>query len=74
MIKKLLKKFLTRSKIDLNNVLDCENQIDLDQKGGIGQNTAFHFASTRTNFDILFELDGWGADIFLRHKENKTCF
>tara|TARA_B110000285_G_C15135075_1_gene626284 strand:- start:3093 stop:3233 length:141 start_codon:yes stop_codon:yes gene_type:complete len=46
----------------------------LDLKGGYGLNTAYHLAATRTNFDILYELDKFGADIYARNKENKTAF
>ena len=49
-------------------------QIDMDSKGGFGQNTAFHFAATRTNFEAIFVLDQWGADIFMKNRENRTCF
>jgi ankyrin repeat protein len=47
---------------------------DLNLRTGIGLNTAFHIAAAKTNFQVLYELDKWGADIFVRNKENKTCF
>lgn len=47
---------------------------DLNLRTGIGMNTAFHIAAAKTNFLALFELDRWGGDIFIRNKENKTCF
>lgn len=40
-----------------NTILELDNKIDLNMKGGYGQNTAYHLAATRTNFEILFELD-----------------
>lgn len=40
-----------------NTILELDNNIDLNMKGGYGQNTAYHLAATRTNFEILFELD-----------------
>ena len=46
----------------------------LDVKGGFNQNSAFHFAAIRTNFDALYELDRWGADIFNTNRDGKTCF
>ena len=48
--------------------------MDLDIKGGFGENTAFHFAATRTNYEAIFELDKRGADIFIENRENKTTF
>ena len=47
---------------------------DLNLRTGIGLNTAFHIAAAKTNFAVLYELDRWGADIFMRNKENKTSF
>lgn len=47
---------------------------DLNIRTGIGLNTSFHIAAAKTNFQVLFELDKWGADIFIRNKENKTSF
>ena len=68
---------MANSKISKENnggVADPNRQIDLDLKGGYGLNTAYHLAATRTNFDILYELDKFGADIYSRNKENKTAF
>ena len=28
----------------------------------------------RTKFEIVYELDKYGADIFMRNKDLKTCF
>lgn len=47
---------------------------EINLRTGIGMNTAFHIAAAKTNFLVLFELDSWGGDIFIRNKENKTCF
>ena len=57
-----------------NSAVEHDDKIDLNMKGGYGQNTAYHLAATRTNFEILFELDRQGADVFIRNKDNKTCF
>ena len=48
--------------------------IDINIKGGFGMNTAMHLAAQRANFDILFELDKRGCNIFLRNIHNRTCF
>ena len=37
-------------------------------------NTAYHIAAAKTNFQVLYELDKYGANIFIRNKENKTSF
>jgi arginine decarboxylase-like protein len=55
-------------------LLSKVDTFDLDARGGFGQNSAFHFAAIRTNFDALYELDTWGADIFNINREGKTCF
>jgi ankyrin repeat protein len=47
---------------------------DLSAKTGNGLNTALHIAAAKTNYQVIFELDKWGADIFVRNRENKTCF
>ena len=47
---------------------------DLDIRAGSGQNTACHIAAAKTNYNVLFELEKWGADVFVRNKECKTVF
>ena len=46
----------------------------MDARGGLGQHTSFHFAATRSNFDVVFLLDNYGADIFQKNREQKTCY
>ena len=57
--------------VEKTNTLSSD---DLNFRTGIGMNTAFHIAAAKTNFQVLFELDKHGANIFIRNKENKTCF
>ena len=67
-------RLVANSKAGADGQVDPNRQIDLDLKGGYGYNTAYHLAATRTNFDILYELDKYGADIYSRNKDNKTAF
>lgn len=48
--------------------------IDVNQIGGQWRNTAFHLAGMRSRFDIMYLLQSYGADIFVRSREGKTCF
>lgn len=60
MIKKLLEMF--------------HEQIKINSQGGFGQNSALHMAAHKANYRIIYELEKWGADLFLRNLDNKTPF
>ena len=48
--------------------------IDINAKGGFGQNTPFHLAASRTKYEVVYQLDRRGAWIFERNRDQKTCF
>lgn len=53
---KLIQRLMTNYNTN-KSIFELEYRLDLDMRGGYGQNTAYHLAATRTNFEILFELD-----------------
>jgi ankyrin repeat protein len=64
-------KSLLKTLIDRTGLMKVE---DLDLRTGLGLNSACHIAAAKTNFQILYDLSRCGSNIFVRNKENKTCF
>jgi len=48
--------------------------IDMNATGSFWKNTAFHIAGMRSKYEIMYMLDQYGADVFVRSRDGKTCF
>lgn len=50
------------------------SMIDVNATGSSWKNTAFHIAGMRSKYEIMYILKQYGADIFVRSRDGKTCF
>lgn len=46
----------------------------MNATGSFWKNTAFHIAGMRSKYEIMYILNEYGADIFVRSRDGKTCF